>query len=95
MYAIVHAAQVLVQLICIERSKRSEQLGNGLQTEIECLVSAQLIRTHLFAPETFTVQTNIPVTEVVVHERIDQTSSLGRFEVGQSLIHALDQRVHL
>ena len=88
-----HANQVHIQTVGIERSNRCHQFGYGLQASVECLISRQLIGRHGTAPETFTVQTHVPVTQVIVYKVGNQTSGLGRFVIRKASIHVLDQRV--
>ena len=93
MYRVQLATKILIQLVSIERCKRSQQLGDCHQTSIKCLISRELILTHLLTPETFAVQTNEPVTQVVVDESIYQSAcTCGIVSVELSL-HTLDESV--
>ena len=87
------ATQVVIQLVGIEWSERSQEFGNGHQTSIERLVSAELILAHLLAPETFAVQANVPVGEVVVDESVDQATCTGWVVASQLLVNALDEGI--
>ena len=92
-YALQLAAQVVIQLVCIEWSEWSQELSHCHQTGIESLVSTQLILAHLLTPETFTVQTNVPVREVIVYESVDETASTGWIVASQLSVNALDEGI--
>ena len=85
--------QVRIEHIGIERSNRRHQFGYGFQTRIERLERGQLILRHAAAPETFTVQADVPVGEIVVHEVRNQSSGFGRLVFVVAVIHILHQRV--
>ena len=93
MYAIFLATQVLIQLVGIERSEGSQQTGNGHQTGVECVVGRALVVAHILTPETFAVQTNIPVRQVIVDKGIDESACTGRVEVLQLGSHLLNEGV--
>ena len=92
-YTLQLAAQVVIQLVCIEWSEWSQELSHCHQTGIESLVSTQLILAHLLTPETFTVQTNVPVREVIVDECIDETACTGWVVASQLSVNALDEGI--
>ena len=92
-YALQLAAHVVIQLVCIEWSKWCQELSHCHQAAIESLVSTQLILAHLLTPETFTVQTNVPVREVIVDECIDETTSTGWIVASQLSVNALDEGI--
>ena len=71
--------QVSIQPVCIERRYRSHQFGNCFETSVQCLISRQFILCKFTTPETFTIQANIPVGQIIIHKIRNQTSCLCRF----------------
>ena len=61
MNRLLFASQVMIQFVGIERCKRCKKLGNCHQTCIKSRIGCKLIIAHLLAPETLSVQTNIPI----------------------------------
>ena len=82
--------QIRIQTIGIERRNRRHQLRNCFKASIQCLISRQFILSKFTAPETFTVQTNIPVRQIVIDKVRDQTSCLSRFIFIIASIYFLD-----
>ena len=74
MNRVLLTTQILIQLVGIERSKRSQQLSYRHQASIERIVSRTLVVAHFLTPETFAVQTDIPVREVVIDEGVNQSA---------------------
>jgi hypothetical protein len=85
--------QIEIEPVGIEGSYGCHQLRHCNQTVVEGLVGRHLLLGHLTSPEPFTVQADIPVTEVVVYKIVDCPSSLGRLVVGIVLVNLLDQGV--
>ena len=76
--------QVAIEAIGKERCNRCHQFAGSQETSIERLVSAQLILRHRTGPEAFTIQTHIPIREVVGNESIDQATGFRRLIIVQS-----------
>ena len=93
MHAVLLASQVLIQLVGIERCKGSQQLADSHQTGVKRLIGRALVVTHLLAPETFAVQADIPVGQVVIDEGVNQSSCPRGVVVLQFFRHLLHQRV--
>ena len=93
MHALQLAAEVVIELIGKERRKRSQHLAYGHKAGVERLVSAELVLAHLLTPETFTVQTYVPVAEVVIDEGIDEAASTGRVIAIELCLYTFDERV--
>ena len=87
--------QVEVELVCIERSKRSKQTSHRLKTGIKCLIGAKLILINFLTPEALTVEAYIPVTEVAVNEVIYKTTGACRVIVHQLTVNISDKGVQL
>ena len=85
--------QVGIEHISIERSDGCHQLSHGFEACIECLECRELVLRHTTAPETFAVQADIPVGEVVIHEFGNETSRLCGFVFIVAGIHVLHQRI--
>ena len=83
--------EVEIQLVGIEWGERSQQFGHCFKASIQRLVSAELVLAHLLTPETFAIEANIPVTEVVVHKSINQSASPCGVVVVHFALHALNQ----
>ena len=83
----------MIELVSGERCKGCKYLCHRHQTCIERIISGEFVVTHFLAPEAFTVQTHIPVAEVVVDECIDQTAGTGRVIAIEFTTHTLDERV--
>ena len=54
---------------------------------MKCLICGELVFGHLTTPETFAVQTNVPVAEVVVYKCIYGTCGFSGFIIIKSLFH--------
>ena len=89
MDALEFSAEVLVELVGIERSERCQQPCNGHQTGVQRVVSTLLVSTHFLAPETLAVQTDVPVAEVVVDESVNQPAGTRRVKVLQLMGYTL------
>ena len=87
------ATKILVQLVCIERRKRSQQFRYRHKASVEGLVGRTLVGTHFLAPEAFTVQAYKPVTEVVVDKGINESASTCGVIVLQLLGHLLNKGI--
>ena len=87
------ANEVGIELVSIERSDGSHQAGDGFQTDVERLVSSQLIFGIACAPETLAAEANVPVAEVIGNEVADEASRLRRLVVGIAGIDATNERV--
>ena len=85
--------QVAIETIGIERRIRRHQLGYGLQTGVQRLIRCLLVGIHLAAPETFAVQTYVPVAQVILYEVRDSTTGFGWFIRLIRLRHLLYERV--
>ncbi len=85
--------QVGIEHISIERSDGCHQLSHGFEACIECLECRELVLRHTTAPETFAVQADIPVGEVVVHEFGNETSCFRGLVFIVAGIHVLHQRI--
>ena len=85
--------EVKVELVGIEWSEWSKQLGNGLKAYIQSLVCREFVGAHLLTPEAFAVQSDIPVAEVVVYEILYQSSGTGWVVVVHFSLHTLYQRM--
>ena len=62
------AVEVAEQLVCIEWCYRSDESAQRIKTSVECLICREFVGSHLATPETWLVQTNVPVGEVVDDE---------------------------
>ena len=91
--ATAHCIQVAEDAIRDERSKRSRQLNDGLEAGVESLVCCQLILGHTTTPKTLTVQTYVPVREVLAHELLNHTSCGSGIVTLQALGHVLHQSI--
>ena len=80
-------------MVGIEWRKRREEFGNGHQAGVEGLISTQFVGTHFLTPETLSVQTDIPVGEVVVDEGVNESASAGRIEAVKFFLYAFDEGV--
>ena len=85
--------QIHKQLIRIKWRKRRKQFGNNFQTCIQCLICAQFICAHFFAPETFSVKTNIPIAQVIINKRFYQASGFCRIIIIHFSVHILYKRM--
>ena len=85
--------QVCVQPVGIERSYRRHQFSHCLKTYIQCLVCRQFILCKFTTPETFTIQTNVPIGQIIIHKVGNQTSSLCRLIFIITGIYLFYQRV--
>ena len=85
--------QVRIQHVGIERSNGRHQLGYSFQAGIECLECRKLVLRHTATPETFAVQTNVPVGEIVVHKLRNETSCFRGLVFIVAGIHVLHQRI--
>jgi hypothetical protein len=65
------------------------QVNNIGQTHVREILKD----TQAFTPETFTVQTNVPVREVIVYECIDETACAGWIIASQLSVNALDEGI--
>ena len=85
--------EVHEEAVCIEWSDRSNEFGDSFQTNIECLISRKLVCIHFSTPETLTVQTHIPVGEIVDDESLNKTSCTGWLIIIEAFLHVLHQGV--
>ena len=83
----------MIEFVGIEWSKRSQEFRHRHQAGIKRLISRKLVFTHLCAPETFTVQTHIPITQIVVDKGIYQSAGTRGVKVFQFVLNTLYQRV--
>ena len=95
MYALQLTAEVMVELVGKERRKRREEFVDNHQTGVECVVGRAFVGAHLLTPEALTVQTHIPVGQVVVDEGVDETAGACRVVVVELFLDALDKAVEL
>ena len=65
--------EVQIETVHIERSDRSAEHSDIHQHLVKGLVGGELVLVHLSTPETFPVQTHVPVAKVIAHEVLDQT----------------------
>ena len=93
MHAFQFASQVMIEFVGIERGKRSQQFRHRHQAGIKRLISRKLVFAHLCAPETFTVQTHIPVAQIVVDKGVYQSTGTCGVKVFQFALNTLYQRV--
>ena len=83
----------MVELVGREGSEGREDLADRHQTGIEGLISTKLVLAHLLTPEALTVQTDVPVAQVVVDEGVDETAGTRRVVAVELCLHALDEGV--
>ena len=91
MHAIQSTAEVFIHLVGKEGCKRCQQFGHGHQALVQRLIGGQLVVVHLLAPETFLIQTNIPVRQVFIHKGVDESACTGRIKAVHFLLNALNQ----
>ena len=65
----------------------------GLEAGIKGLICRLFVGIHIATPETFAVETHVPVREVVLHKIRDSTSGFGRFIRLVRLGNLFDKRV--
>lgn len=63
-----HGIQVGEDAVGHEGREGRGESRHGLQAGIKSLVSGEFVIAHAAAPETFAVQANVPVREVLAHE---------------------------
>ena len=91
--ATAHCIQIAEDTIRDERRERSRQLNNGFEAGVESLVCRQLILGHTTAPETLTIQTYVPVREVLAHKLLNHTCRRRRVVTLQALRYVLNERI--
>ena len=94
-YALFLPPKVVIELVSIERSERCEQLCHRHKAGVQRIVSTAFVAAHLLSPEAFTVQTHVPVAQIVVHKAVYQSSSTGWVERLQLFRNLLHQRIEL
>ena len=82
-----NSVKVAVDAVRDKWSKWSSELCNGLKASIESLVCSELILGHTTTPETLTVKTYVPVTQVLANELLDSTRCRGWVVVLECLGH--------
>ena len=86
-------SKVCIEPIGIERCNRSHELGNCFEASIKRLICRQFIFRHRSAPEAFTVQPNIPVTEIVIYKIRYSPPCTSRLVSGKLFVDFFNQRV--
>ena len=79
----VGAGQIAPQAVGKERCYRSHQFADSQQALIKSLIGSQLVGVHFSAPETFAVETYIPVRQIVDDEIADSARGTGGFVIGE------------
>src|SRR5512137_937459 len=85
--------EIAEKLIHIERSYRSSEPADSLETLEKSLVCCDLILVIISAPVSLPVQTNVPVTEILSHKILNCTSGTGEIIIFIALSYFLDKRV--
>ena len=86
-------SKVCIEPIGIERRNRSHELGNCFEASIKRLICRQFIFRHRSTPEAFTVQPNIPVTEIVIYKIRYSPPCTSRLVSGKLFVDFFNQRV--
>ena len=87
--------QVAEQLVSIEWCDRCDETAQGVETSVECLISTEFIGSHFASPETWLVETDVPIAEEIDHEALDESSCWCRIEVVKVGLHVLHEVVQL
>ena len=86
-------AEVAEQLIHKEWSDRCAQQSHALKHLVQSSVGGQFVLAHTISPETLLIKTDVPVTQIVTHEILDESTRESDVVILVSSLHLLAQGI--